>query len=83
MLNLVLYGWGLRDRPAQLAALLRLAPFFLVAPALVLAGGFVDGLPLRSALWVASLTVDLAGVLATGRENDCASPPPTSPSGTG
>jgi low temperature requirement protein LtrA len=70
VLNLVLYGWGLRDRPAQLAALLRLAPFFLVAPALVLAGGFVDALPLRSALWAASLAVDLVGVLATGREND-------------
>jgi len=70
VLNLVLYGWGLKDRPAQLAALLRLAPFFLVAPTLVLVGGLVDSLPLRSALWVASLVVDLVGVLATGREND-------------
>jgi low temperature requirement protein LtrA len=70
LLNLALYGWGLRDRPAQLAALLRLAPFFMVAPALVLAGGLVDSLPLRSALWLTSLAVDLVGVLATGREND-------------
>jgi low temperature requirement protein LtrA len=70
VLNLALYGWGLRDRPAQLAALKRLAPFFLLAPALVLAGGLVDSLPLRSALWVASIIVDLVGVLATGREND-------------
>jgi low temperature requirement protein LtrA len=70
VLNLALYGWGLKDRPAQLAALLRLAPFFLLAPALVVAGGLVDSLPLRSALWVASIAVDLAGVLATGSEND-------------
>ena len=82
VLNLALYGWGLKDRPAQLAALLRLAPFFLVAPALVLAGGLVDSLPLRSALWVASIVVDLAGVLAAGSENDWRSHPPTSPSGT-
>jgi low temperature requirement protein LtrA len=70
VLNLALYAWGLKDRPAQFAALLRLAPFFLVAPALVVAGGFVDSLPLRSALWVASIVVDLAGVLAAGSEND-------------
>jgi len=70
VLNLVLYAWGLKGRPAQLAALLRLAPFFLVAPALVVAGGVVDSLPLRSALWVASIAVDLAGVLAAGNEND-------------
>ena len=70
VLNLALYGWGLRDRPAQLAALERLAPFFLLAPALVLAGGLVDSLPLRSALWVASIVVDLVGVLAAGSEND-------------
>ncbi len=70
LLNLVLYGWGLKDRPAELAALLRLAPFFLLSPALVVAGGAVDSLPLRSALWVASIVVDLAGVLATGSEND-------------
>jgi low temperature requirement protein LtrA len=30
----------------------------------------VTGLLLRSALWAASLAVDLVGVLATGREND-------------
>ena len=70
ILNLVLYAWGLRDRPAQLAALLRLLPFFVVAPALVVVGGFVGAGPLRSALWIASIVVDLAGVLATGNEND-------------
>ena len=70
VLNLALYAWGLKDSPAQFAALLRLAPFFLLAPALVIAGGFVDSLPLRSALWVASIAVDLAGVLAAGNEND-------------
>ena len=70
VLNLALYGWGLKDRPEQFAALLRLAPFFLVAPTLVVAGGLVSSLPLRSALWGASLVVDVAGVLATGRENE-------------
>jgi len=70
VLNLALYAWGLKDRPAQLAALLRLAPFFLLAPALVVAGGVVDSLPLRTALWIASIAVDLAGVLAAGNEND-------------
>ena len=70
VLNLALYGWGLKDRPAQLAALLRLAPFFLLAPALVVAGGIVDGSTLRTALWAASIAVDVAGVLAAGGEND-------------
>jgi low temperature requirement protein LtrA len=70
VLNLALYAWGLKDRPAQLAALLRLAPFFLLAPALVVAGGFVENESLRTALWVASIVVDLAGVLAAGSEND-------------
>jgi len=70
LLNLVLYGWGLKDRPAQLAALMKLAPFFLVAPALVLAGGLVDDETLRTALWTASIVVDLVGVLAAGSEND-------------
>jgi low temperature requirement protein LtrA len=70
VLNVVLYGWGLRSRQAELSAFLRLVPFFLVAPALVLAGGLVDSLPLRSVLWATSLAVDVAGVLATGREND-------------
>jgi low temperature requirement protein LtrA len=70
VLNLALYAWGLKDRPAQLAALLRLAPFFLVAPALVLVGGFVDGESLRTALWAGSIAVDLVGVLAAGNEND-------------
>ncbi len=70
VLNVVLYGSGLKARPAERSAFLRLAPFFLVAPALVLAGGLVESLPLRSALWVMSLAVDVVGVLATGREND-------------
>jgi low temperature requirement protein LtrA len=70
VLNIALYGWGLRARPAELAALMRLVPFFLVAPALVLAGGLVDSLPLRSALWALSIVVDLVGVLTAGREND-------------
>jgi low temperature requirement protein LtrA len=70
VLNISLYGWGLKDRPAEFAALRRLAPFFLLSPALVLVGGLVDSLPLRSGLWVAALVVAVVGVLATGNDND-------------
>jgi len=69
VLNISLYGWGLKDRPAELAALKRLVPFFLLSPALVLVGGLVDKLPLRSGLWVAAIVVAVGGVLATGNDN--------------
>jgi low temperature requirement protein LtrA len=70
VLNLALYAWGLRDRPAQLRALLQLAPFFLAAPALVLVGGTLVEGPWRTALWALSITIDLVGVLAAGTENE-------------
>ena len=69
VLNISLYGWGLKDRPAEFAALKRLVPFFLLSPALVLVGGLVDKLPLRSGLWVAAIVVAVGGVLATGNDN--------------
>jgi low temperature requirement protein LtrA len=69
-LNLALDIWGLRDRPAQLAALLRLAPFFAIAPGFVLAGGLVANETLRTALWAVSIAVDLVGVLVAGNKND-------------
>ncbi len=69
-LNMSLYGWGLKDRPAEFAALKRLLPFFLLSPLLVLVGGFADSLPLRSGLWVAAMAVAVGGVLASGNDND-------------
>jgi low temperature requirement protein LtrA len=69
VLNLLLYAWGLRERPTELGALLRLAPFFLLAPTLVLVGGLLDG-GWRTGLWALSLVVDVVGVLAAGSENE-------------
>ena len=62
VLQLVLYVEGLRDDPAHRRAVLRLAPWFTVAPAIVLAGGLVDD-PARTWLWGASLAIDVAGTL--------------------
>jgi low temperature requirement protein LtrA len=65
ILQIALYFWGLRFDP-QRAAVARLAPWFLVAPTLLLAGGLVDD-PWRTTLWIASLAVDVAGTLLAGR----------------
>jgi low temperature requirement protein LtrA len=70
VLNTALYAWGLRDRPAQLGALLRLVPFFMVSPALVLAGGLLADGGWRTALWAGAIAVDVVGVLAAGTENE-------------
>ena len=70
LLHLVLYGWGLKDRPAQLAALLRLAPFFLGRAGPRGRRRRRRHAALRTALWAASIAVDLVGVLAAGSEND-------------
>ena len=69
VLNLALYLWGLRSSREHFNALLRLAPFFLVAPTVALSGGLVQG-SLRSALWIAALAIDVIGTLSLGREND-------------
>ncbi len=65
LLNVALYLWGLRNDPAQLAAIRKLAPWFLVAPAVAVAGGFVDD-PARTWLWAASLAIDVVGTLTVG-----------------
>jgi len=57
-----LYTWGLRQTPEHQAAIRKLAPWFLVAPAFVLLGGFVDG-SARTALWVVAVAIDVAGAL--------------------
>lgn len=68
-LNVVLYLWGLRGTGAHFKAFRGLAPWFLVAPAFVLAGGFAHG-SARPALWLVSLGIDMAGALLTGADND-------------
>jgi low temperature requirement protein LtrA len=66
VLHVALYLWGVRDDPVQLGAVGRLAPWFLLAPAIALAGGFVDD-PARTTLWVVSLAVDVVGTLFANR----------------
>lgn len=66
VLQVVLYAEGLRGAPEQLRAFLPLAPWFLVAPTLVLVGGTVDD-PTRAWLWAASLVIDVTGTLVANR----------------
>jgi low temperature requirement protein LtrA len=66
VLQVGLYLWGVRDDPAQRAGVMRLAPWFLVAPTIVLVGGFVDD-PWRTTLWAASLAIDVLGTQFAGR----------------
>jgi low temperature requirement protein LtrA len=73
VLQVVVYVWGLRDDPQHQAAIRKLAPWFLVAPALVLAGAFLDD-ELRATLWTLSLVVDLAGAFTAGSSGFRVSP---------
>ena len=66
VLQIVLYVWGVHDDPVQRVAVGRLAPWFLVAPTIVVVGGLVDD-PARTTLWVVSLAVDVVGTLVAGR----------------
>ena len=66
VLQVALYAEGLRRSPEQLRAFLGLAPWFLVAPTLVLVGGAVDD-PARAWLWAASLAIDVTGTLVANR----------------
>jgi low temperature requirement protein LtrA len=65
VLQIVLYAWGVRGDPAQRIAVVRLAPWFLVAPTIALAGGLVDD-PARTTLWILSLAIDVVGTLFAG-----------------
>jgi low temperature requirement protein LtrA len=62
VLHIALYVWGLRTDRAHQAAIKRLAPWFLVAPAFVLAGALVDD-PARTWLWVVAVAIDATGAL--------------------
>jgi low temperature requirement protein LtrA len=62
VLHVALYLWGVRDDPVQRLAVVRLSPWFLVAPVIALGGGFVED-PWRTALWTVSIAVDVVGTL--------------------
>jgi low temperature requirement protein LtrA len=66
VLNSALFSWGVRHDPVQLRATFRLAPWFLVAALVALAGGVVDS-DLRPWVWLASLTIDVVGTLTVSR----------------
>ena len=60
--QVALYVWGLRLDPAHQAAIRQLAPWFLVAPLVVLAGAFLDG-DARVAAWLVAVAIDVGGAL--------------------
>jgi low temperature requirement protein LtrA len=66
LLGLALYWCGLRDEPAQRAALRTYVPIAVISPLLILVGGSVDG-TLRITLWCLAIVIDVASVLAAGR----------------
>ncbi len=73
VLNSTLYSWGVRNEPETLRATLRLAPWFLIAAAVALAGGFVDA-DYRAWVWLASLVIDVVGTLTVARADWHVSP---------
>jgi low temperature requirement protein LtrA len=66
MLQSALYSWGVRDDPEMLRVTLRLAPGFVVAALVALAGGFVDP-DYRASVWLASLVIDVVATLTIAR----------------
>ena len=66
VLHVALYMWGVRADPVMRAPVARLAPWFLVAPTIALAGGFVED-PWRTSLWTISIAIDVIGTLFAGR----------------
>ena len=66
VLNSALFSWGVRHDPGQLRATFRLAPWFLIAAFVALAGGFADG-DNRAYFWLASLAIDVVGTLTVAR----------------
>jgi low temperature requirement protein LtrA len=67
VLHIGLYLWGLRADPEHRAAVRKLAPWFLVAPVVLLVGGLVSSTDVRTGLWALALTIDVAGALGVGR----------------
>ena len=73
VLHIALFDWGVRDDPGQRRALLLLAPWFLGAALVVLAGGFIDG-DARVYVWVGALVLDVAGTLVPAQAGFRVSP---------
>jgi low temperature requirement protein LtrA len=66
VLQTTLYAWGVRSDPGNLRAVVRLAPWFLLAALVALVGGFVDP-DYRAWVWLASLVIDVVGTLTVAR----------------
>jgi low temperature requirement protein LtrA len=73
ILNSALYVWGVRRDPVQLRATLRLAPWFVTAALVALAGGLVSS-HVRPYVWLASLAIDVVGTLTVARAGFRVSP---------
>jgi low temperature requirement protein LtrA len=65
IIHLWLYAHGLRGDLEHRAAVMRLAPWFAIAPTLVLIGGFTDE-SVRVVLWTVAVVIDVAGTLRQG-----------------
>lgn len=61
-LHLFLYGIAGRGDRDLFRAVMRVAPVWMLAPALLVVAGFLDG-PVQLALWGAALAIDYLGVL--------------------
>jgi low temperature requirement protein LtrA len=66
LIGLALYWVGVREDPRQRAALRTYLPAALLGPALVLAGGLLDG-DARLVLWALAVAVDVGSAVAAGR----------------
>jgi low temperature requirement protein LtrA len=73
VVNIALYINGARPYPELLRAVLRLAPFFLVSPVLLLVGGLLEG-NVRVVVWIAAIAFNVAGALDAGRSTWRVSP---------
>lgn len=74
VLSTILYVTGLRGDREHQQAILRLAPWFLLGPAIALAGGLVEDPQLRTGLWVVALLVNVVGTFTVGGERFRVSP---------
>jgi low temperature requirement protein LtrA len=62
VLQSALFSWGTRHDLQELRATLKLAPWFVTAALVALAGGFTDG-DVRAYVWSVSITIDVVGTL--------------------
>ena len=65
LLHVALYAIATGDEPEQQRAVLRLAPWLLAGPILLVAAGFLDGVA-QVAFWAAALGSDFGGPLVRG-----------------